>query len=126
MMTLAPLVFEIHHDQANDQGRSGLIGSPKVADNPTYQALQRDFGEYSPNYSFDTHGGYGGPQAGMALLELGRSYKDWTPEMITANTDKLWNSLMSVEAIKVDSATALLVGHGDVVTGQTVHQANVR
>ena len=119
-MSLSPLIFEIHHDQANDQGRSGLIGSGLVEDNPTYQALHRDFGEYSPNYSRSTHGGYGGPRSGMALIELGRSYQNWTPEMITANTDRLWNSLMSVENVKSGKRPLhFFVGHGDVISGQT-------
>ena len=119
-MTLDPLVFEIHHDRNDDLGRSGLIGSPIIPDNPLYQALQAEFGEYSPNYSFDTHGGYGGPQAGMALLELGRTYTDFTPEHITANTDRLWNTLMSVENVKSGARPLhFFVGHGDVVTGET-------
>ena len=97
--TYSPLIFEIHHDRADDKGRSGLIGSGLVADNPVYQSLQKDFGEYSPNYSASTHGGYGGPRSGMALIELGRSYKDWTPEMIETNTGRLWDSLMSMKAL---------------------------
>ena len=44
--TYSPLIFEIHHDRADDKGRSGLIGSGLVADNPVYQSY-RDFGEYS-------------------------------------------------------------------------------
>ena len=118
--TYSPLIFEIHHDQANDQGRSGLIGSGLVADNPVYQSLQRDFGEYSPNYSASSHGTYGGPKSGMALIELGRSYKNWTPEIIEQNTGRLWDSLMSNEGVKSGKRQLhFFVGHGDVITGQT-------
>ena len=118
--TYSPLIFEIHHDRADDKGRSGLIGSGLVADNPVYQSLQKDFGEYSPNYSASTHGGYGGPRSGMALIELGRSYKDWTPEMIETNTGRLWDSLMSNEGVKSGQRPLhFFVGHGDVITGQT-------
>ena len=115
-----PLIFEIHHDQANDRGRPGLIGSTIVEDNPVYQSLQRDFGEYSPNYSRATHGTYGGPKNGMALIELSRSYKNWTPEIIEQNTNKLWNSLMSNEGVSSGQRPLhFFVGHGDVITGQT-------
>ena len=120
MTKYTPLIFEIHHDRADDQGRSGLIGSGLVEDNPVYRNLQADFGEYSSNYSQATHGGYGGPRSGMALIELGRSYKNWTPEMITANTDKLWNSLMKNEGVKSGQRPLhFFVGHGDVISGQT-------
>ena len=118
--TYSPLIFEIHHDRADDKGRSGLIGSGLVSDNPVYQSLQRDFGEYSPNYSASSHGGYGGPRSGMALIELGRSYKNWTPEIIEQNTGKLWDSLMSNEGVKSGKRQLhFFVGHGDVITGQT-------
>lgn len=120
MGTYSPLIFEIHHDQANDRGRSGLIGSGLVADNPVYQSLHQEFGEYSPNYSQVTHGGYGGPKNGMALIELGRSYENWTPEIIQQNTDRLWNSLMSNEGVSSGQRPMhFFVGHGDVITGQT-------
>ena len=118
--TYSPLIFEIHHDRADDKGRSGLIGSGLVSDNLVYQSLQRDFGEYSSNYSQPTHGNYGGPKNGMALIELGRSYKNWTPEMIQQNTGKLWDSLMSNEGVSSGKRQLhFFVGHGDVITGQT-------
>ena len=120
MATYAPLIFEIHHDQANDRGRSGLIGSGLVADNPVYQSLHRDFGQYSDNYSQPTHGGYGGPRSGMALIELGRSYQDWTPEIVQQNADKLCTSLMSNEGVSSGQRQLhFFVGHGDVISGQT-------
>ena len=63
---------------------------------------------------------YGGPQNGMALIELGRSYKNWTPEMIETNTGRLWDSLMSNEGVSSGKRQLhFFVGHGDVITGQT-------
>lgn len=116
----SPLIFEIHHDSADHTGRSGLIGSGLVEDNPVYQHLQADFGEYSPNYSADSHGGYGGPRNGMALIELSRSYKDWTQDHINQNTTKLWDSLMKSEGVRTGQRPLhFFVGHGDVITGQT-------
>ena len=116
---LPPLVFEIHHDRADDKGRAGLIAA-NMGDNPVYQALHGKYGEYSPGYSAQSHPNLGANRHGMAIIELGRSYPNWTQDMITKNAKDFYDTLMSVPNV-ADGSRQLhfFNGHGDVVTGQT-------
>lgn len=109
-MGLAPLVFELHTDQRG--GSSGLIAAP--GDNPTFTALRGAYGA-----PFDP-ANYKAPGMGVNLLELSATPDNPTSETINTAALKLYNTLMSVDAVKNGSRPLhFFAGHGDVTTGQT-------
>jgi len=114
---LEPLVFELHHDTA--QGKSGLIGSYTTADNPVFQALQKEYGDYGPNYSRDFRGGtLGGPSRGISFLEMGPSNPNFTDADIDQTAQRLYGTLMNVPGVSSGRRPLhFFTGHADVPRG---------
>ena len=114
---LAPLVFELHHDTAD--GRSGLIGSYITPDNPVFQALQKEYGDYGANYSRDFRGGtLGGPARGISFLEMGPSNPNFTDADIEQTAQRLYGTLMRVPGVSSGNRPLhFFTGHGDVPRG---------
>ena len=110
MGQLAPLVFELHTDQRG--GSSGLIQAG--GDNPVYTALRGGYGA-----PFDS-ANYKAPGMGVNLLELSATPDNWNQQTVDDAAQKLYGTLMSVDAVKSGARPLhFFAGHGDVTSGQT-------
>ena len=110
MGQLAPLVFELHTDQRG--GSSGLIQAGE--DNPVYTALRGGYGA-----PFDP-ANYKAPGMGVNLLELSATPDNWNAQTVDQAAQKLYKTLMSVDAVKSGARPLhFFAGHGDVTSGQT-------
>ena len=69
---LQPYAFELHADAASSAGgKTGLIASYLDADNPLFQGLNQEYGNYGENNSRQWRGGnLGAPRHGVSILEL--------------------------------------------------------
>ena len=109
MTRLAPLVFELHTDQAS--GQSGLIS---YGTTPVHKALGSAYGT-----PFDP-GKYAAPKMNVSLLELSPTPASFDATTVDTAAQKLYQTLMGVEAVRNGTRPLhFFAGHGDVTAGET-------
>lgn len=115
--SLQPYAFEIHADASADAGgKTGFIGSYLDKDNPLFQALNREYGNYGPNNSRQWRGGdLGAPRRGLSIIETrtaGTGMNDPTQQQAAAQ--RLLQTFLTDPDVKAGRRQVhLFVGHAD-------------